>query len=91
MKNIGTTIHLKNEFHFSQVGSCEKLINHQGFHENFASNVVYISINIRKIKFITYIYIRFSQRFDEKSDINTKIEAVKHLHAVFLLTSEQGQ
>ena len=91
MKNIQTTIHLKNVFNFSQVELCEKLINNQGFHENFAFNLVYISINIRKIKFITYIYIHFNQHFDEKSDITTKIEAVKHLHAVFLLTSEQCQ
>ena len=44
--------------------------------------------NSRKIKFIAYIYIHFNQNFDEKSDIRGKIEAGKHLHAVFLLTAE---
>ena len=39
-------------------------------------NVVYISINIRKIKFIAYICIRFNQKLDEKSYIRAKIEAV---------------
>ena len=34
--------------------------------------------------FITYIYIRFNQYLNEKS-----LKAVKHLHAVFLLTLEQ--
>ena len=54
-------------------------------------NVIYTSINIRKIKFIVYIYIHFNQNVDEKSDISAKIEAGKHLHAVFLLTAEQRQ
>ena len=54
-------------------------------------NVVYTSINIRKIKFISHIYIHFNQNVDEKSDISTKIEAGKHLNAVFLLTAEQRQ
>ena len=54
-------------------------------------NVVYTSINIRKIKFIAYSYIHFNQNVDEKSDISAKIEAGKHLHAVFLLTAEQRQ
>ena len=48
-------------------------------------------INIRKIKFIAYIYIHFNQNVDEKSDISAKIEAGKHLHAVFLLTAIQRQ
>ena len=34
------------------------------------------------------IYIRFNQIFDEKSYISATIEAVKHLHAFFLLTAE---
>ena len=41
--------------------------------------------------FIVYIYIHFSQNVDEKSDISAKIEAGKHLHAIFLLTAEQRQ
>ena len=49
-------------------------------------SVVYALINIRKIKFIAYIYIRFIQNLKEKSNISTKIEAVEYLHAVFLLT-----
>ena len=45
-------------------------------------------MNSRKIKFIAYIYIRFNQNLDEKSYISAKIEAVKHLFVVFLLTAE---
>ena len=53
-------------------------------------NVVYTSINIRKIKFIAYIYIHFNQNVDEKSDISAKIEAGKHLNASLTsLTSNQ--
>ena len=52
---------------------------------------MYTSINIRKIKFVAYIYIHSNQNVDEKSDIYAKIEAGKHLHAVFLLTAEQRQ
>ena len=33
--------------------------------------------------------IRFNQNLDEKSSIDAKTEAVKHLHAVFLLTAEK--
>ena len=70
-------------------------MNPEGVHVNFASdpglNVVYTSINIRKIKFTAYIYIHFNQNDEEKSDINTKIEAGKHLPTVFLLTAEQRQ
>ena len=53
-------------------------------HVNFASdpNVIKTSINIRKIKLIAYIYIRFS--LDEKSYITAEIEAEKHLQEVFL-------
>ena len=47
------------------------------------------SINSRKIKFIANIYIRFIQNIDETFYISAKIEAVKHLHAVFLLSAEQ--
>ena len=39
--------------------------------------------------FIAYIYIPFNQNLDKKSYKNAKKEAVKHLHAVFLLTAEQ--
>ena len=53
--------------------------------------VVYTSINIRKNKFIAYIYIHFNQNIDEKSDISAKIEAGKHLHSIFRLTMEQRQ
>ena len=51
--------------------------------------MVYTSIDIRKIKFIAYIYIPFSQNPNEKSYRSAKIQAVKHLRAVFLLTAEQ--
>ena len=45
------------------------------------ANVVYISINIRKIELIAYIYVIFDSKVDEKSGIRAKIEAGKHLHA----------
>ena len=56
-------------------------------------SVVYISINIRKNKFIAYmyIYIPFNQSHDENFYISAKIETVKHLRAFFLLTEEQHQ
>ena len=47
-------------------------------------NVVYTSINIRKIKFIAYIYVPFNQILDEKSYFTAKIEAVKHLHEILM-------
>ena len=53
------------------------------------SSLVYISINIRKIKFNAYILMPFNQNLDKKSYVGPKIEEVKHLHAVFLLTTEQ--
>ena len=52
-------------------------------------NVVYTSKSVRKIKVIVYIYIRFNQTTDKKPYINAYTEAVKHLHAVVLLTSKQ--
>ena len=48
-----------------------------------ATNVVYTPINIERIKFISYIYIPFSQNFDDKSYISAKIKAIQHLKAVF--------
>ena len=36
-----------------------------------------------------YIYIHVNQNLDKKSYTSAKIEAVKHLHAVCLLTAEQ--
>ena len=39
--------------------------------------------------FIACIYIHLNQNLDEKSYISAKIEAVNHLHAVFLLTAVQ--
>ena len=56
-----------------------------------ATHAVYTSINIRKFKFIAYIYIRLSKNLDAKSYLSAKIEAVKQSHAVFLLTAEQRQ
>ena len=44
-------------------------------------SLLYTSINIRKIKFIAYIYIPFKQNLEEKSYISAKIDTVKHLHA----------
>ena len=57
----------------------------QRVHVNFGCDPVLftLSINIRKNKFIAYIYIRFNQNLDENSYISTKIEAA------FLLTAEQ--
>ena len=43
----------------------------------------------QNIKLIAYIYIHFNQNPGEKSYIRAKIEAVKHLYAVFLLKAEQ--
>ena len=40
--------------------------------------------------FIAYIYIHFNQNVEEKSDISAKIEAGKHLQAVFLLAAESS-
>ena len=37
----------------------------------------------------TFRNIRFNQSLDENSYISAKIEAVKHLHAVFRLLAEQ--
>ena len=51
----------------------------------------FTSINTRKIKFITYIYIHFIQNLDETSDIRAKIVAVKHLEEDFQLTLKQHQ
>ena len=45
----------------------------------------------QKIKFIAYVYSHFNQNVDEKIDMSAKIEAGKHLHAVFLQTAEQCQ
>ena len=50
---------------------------------------LYFGINIRINKFIAYIYIPFSQKLDENFCICAKIEAIKYLHAIFLLTAEQ--
>ena len=37
---------------------------------------------------VAYIYIRLNQTSAKKNDISAKIEAVKHLQAVFLHTAE---
>ena len=66
-------------------------LRNEFLHVNFASDPIYTSINIRKSKFIAYMYIHFNHNVDEKSDISAKIEAGKHLHVVFLLTAEQRQ
>ena len=50
-------------------------------------NVVYTSINIRKMMFIAYIYFLFD--IDEQFGITAKIEAEKELHADFLLKADQ--
>ena len=46
--------------------------------------VVNTSINIRKNKFIAYIYTCHSQNLDEISYISAKTESVKHLQAVLV-------
>ena len=43
-----------------------------------------------KVNF-AYINICFNQILDEKSSVSAKIEAIKHLHAEFLLTVEKCQ
>ena len=40
-------------------------------------------IYIREIKLIADTYVRFNQILDEKSNISSKIEGVKHKHIVF--------
>ena len=52
-------------------------------------NVVYTSINIRKMMFISYIYFLFYLEIDEQFGIRAKIEAKKELHADFLLKADQ--
>ena len=61
-------------------------MNPIGVPVNFGSDPVPFT---QKIKFIAYIYIRFNQNLDERSYLSSKIKAVKHLHAVFLITAEQ--
>ena len=67
---------LRNEFQFSyayrtvnNIGSRAKSMNPKEVHVNFASDpiVVYTLTNLRKIKFIVYIYIRFIKKLDIKS------------------------
>ena len=52
-------------------------------------NVVYTSINIRKMMFIAYIYFLFYLEIDEQFGITAKIEAEKESHADFLLKVDQ--
>ena len=52
-------------------------------------NVVYTSINIRKMMSIAYIYFLFYLEIDEQFGITVKIEAEKELHAAFLLKADQ--
>ena len=52
-------------------------------------NVVYTSINIRKMMFIAYIYFLFYLEIDEQFGVRAKIEAEKELHADFLLKADQ--
>ena len=40
---------------------------------------------------IAYIYIRFHQNRDEKSNKSAELKAVKHVHADFPLIAEQHQ
>ena len=47
----------------------------------------YIWYSPQKSRYPLYIFIHFSQNPDEKSYISAKIEAVKHLHAVNLLSA----
>ena len=67
-------------------------MNPEGVHVNFASDPIYtlhFDKHQKKNKFTAYIYSHFNQNHDKKSYINAKIEAVKHLHAVFLQAAEQ--
>ena len=52
-------------------------------------NVVYTSINIRKMMFIAYIYFLFYLEIDEQFGITAKVEAEKELHADSLLKADQ--
>ena len=62
---------------------------------NFNLSEIYRSVNYtgslhfdkhQKKSIHCLIYIRFNQNFDEKSYVSAKIETVKHLCAIFLLT-----
>ena len=64
-------------------------MNPEGVRVNFASQCSLHFDKHQKIKFIAYIYIRFNQNLDDISYIIAKIDAVKHLQAVFLLTAEK--
>ena len=52
-------------------------------------NVVYTSINIRKMMFIAYIYFLFYLEIDEQFGITAKIETEKELLADFLFKADQ--
>ena len=69
-------------------------MKHEGVHVNFASDLVYFTLQytsekkISSLLIFTFILIK---PLTKKSYINLKIEAVKHLYTVFLLTAEQCQ
>ena len=67
--------YLRNEFHFSEV---YQSVNYIGSHAKSMNPEVHC------------LYLHpFQSNIDKISYISAKIEAVKHLHAVFLLTAEQ--
>ena len=63
----------------------------KGFMETLLATQCSLHYKHQKIYFIGYIYSLFNQNLDIKSNISSKTEAIKQLHAVFLLTAEQGQ
>ena len=52
-------------------------------------NVVYTSINIRKMMSIAYIYFLFYLEIDEQLGITAKVEAENELHVDFVLKADQ--
>ena len=54
------------------------------FYKDYDLFILFISAKLSSL----LIFNRYDQSFDEKSYINANIEAVKQLHAVFLLIEE---
>ena len=97
--NTETVSCLRNEFHFSEVYRSENYNGssvqsewiQKGFIETLLATQCSLHYKHQKINFIDYIYSLFNQNLDIKSNISCKTEAIKQLHAFFLLTAEQGQ
>ena len=74
--------------HLKIYAVCKSSLFRLWYFKSSGMNFIFLT-DIRKIKFIAYIYIRFNKNLDEKSHLSAKTQADKHIHAVFLLTAEQ--